>query len=174
LASGDTAGLFNLMVWPGDALTLPAIPAKVVRAVALTGGPVTVKQDDEALEISLPAGDRHATDTIIALELDRPAGDIAPVDVPAAGPSLTTGRKATASNVYQGNAQYGADKAVDGNLDTRWASDSGIRSAWLEVDLGRLANQIPNAPFSPPGAYNRLQPHTPLSPNFGKIRRVLA
>jgi hypothetical protein len=42
-----------------------------------------------------------------------------------------------ASNVYQGNDEYGADKAVDGNLETRWASDAGIRSAWLEVDLGQ-------------------------------------
>jgi len=79
--------------WPEDVLTLPAIPAKVVRSVALTGGRVSVTQSNDAIEVSVPAGDRQAIDTIIALELDRSACDIAPVDVPATKPSLKTGRK---------------------------------------------------------------------------------
>ena len=53
--------------------------------------------------------------------------------------SLTTKAKATASNIYQNQADYGPDKAVDGRGDTRWATDSGIKSAWLEVDLGKPA-----------------------------------
>jgi len=53
------------------------------------------------------------------------------------GASLTTGAKATASSVYQQLAQHGPDKAVDGNSETRWATDSKTTSAWLEVDLGR-------------------------------------
>jgi alpha-L-fucosidase len=123
--------------WPQDVLTLPAIAAKIIRSVALTGGRVTVTQSDDAIEVFVPVGSRRAIDTIVALELDRPASSITPLDVTAANPSLTTGRKAVASSIYQGNAQYGADKAVDGDLETRWASDSGIKSAWLEVDLGR-------------------------------------
>ena len=51
--------------------------------------------------------------------------------------SLTTRAKATASNVYQNQPGTGADKAVDGNSDTRWATDNGIKSAWLELDLGK-------------------------------------
>jgi len=51
--------------------------------------------------------------------------------------SLTTKAKATASNVYQKQADYGADRAVDGNRETRWAGDTGTTSAWLEVDLGQ-------------------------------------
>ena len=50
---------------------------------------------------------------------------------------MATGKKATASNVFQGNAQYSADKAFDGDGETRWATDSGTKSAWLEVDLGQ-------------------------------------
>jgi len=123
--------------WPRDVLTLPSIPAKVIRAVALTGGRVSIRQNDDTIEVSVPADNRQTIDTIVALELDRSTHAIAPVVVSAANPSLTTGCKAVASNVYQGNAQYGADKAVDGNLETRWASDSGIQSAWLEADLGR-------------------------------------
>jgi alpha-L-fucosidase len=36
-------------------------------------------------------------------------------------------------------AEYGPEKAVDGNSETRWATDSGTKSAWLEVDLGKPA-----------------------------------
>ncbi|NLH41105.1 MAG: alpha-L-fucosidase [Planctomycetes bacterium] len=133
----DRTIYLHIRRWPQDVLTLPAIPARIVRSVALTGGQATVRQSEDAIEVSVPAADRQAVDTIVALELDRPARDIPPVDVPVASSSLTTGCKATASNVYQGDAQYGADKAVDGDPETRWASDSGVQSAWLEVDLGR-------------------------------------
>lgn len=133
----DRTIYLHIRRWPREVLTFPAIPAKVVRSVALTGGRVAVTQSEDAIEISVPAADRQAIDTIVALELDRPACEIPPVDVPETNPSLTGGCKAAASNVYQGDAQYGADKAVDGDMETRWACDSGIRSAWLEVDLGR-------------------------------------
>ena len=53
--------------------------------------------------------------------------------------SLAANAKATASNVYQNQPDYGPDKAVDGRSDTRWATDSGVKSAWLEVDLGKAA-----------------------------------
>lgn len=123
--------------WPGETLTLPAIPAKIVRAVALAGGAVRVKQTDDVIEVALPASDRQEMDTVIALELDRPAGAISPVATLATSQSLATGKKATASNVFQKMAQYGPEKAVDGNSETRWATDSGTKSAWLEVDLGK-------------------------------------
>ena len=35
--------------------------------------------------------------------------------------------------------EYCADKAFDDNSETRWATDSGTKSAWLEVDLGKPA-----------------------------------
>ena len=58
------------------------------------------------------------------------------MQVPAAK-SLSLGAKATASNVYQGQGEFGPDKAIDGKLDTRWATDNGTHQAWLEVDLGK-------------------------------------
>jgi alpha-L-fucosidase len=125
--------------WPGETLTLPAIPAKVVRGTALAGGTVTVKQTAAAVEISLPAADRQEIDTVIALELDRPAAEIAPLAALVGPRSLASGKKATASNVFQGMAEYAADKAFDDDSDTRWATDSGTKSAWLEVDLGKPA-----------------------------------
>ena len=125
--------------WPGETLTLPGIPAKIVRSTVLTGGAATVQQTAAAIELSLPAADRRETDTVVALELDRPAAEIAPLAVHAGARSLATGKKAMASNVFQGLAEYGADKAFDDNGETRWATDSGTKSAWLEVDLGQPA-----------------------------------
>jgi len=67
--------------------------------------------------------------------------DLPPEDMPVlpedAASSLTPGRPATASNVYHGMAEYGAEMAVDGDAGTRWATDDAASQAWLEVDLGR-------------------------------------
>ncbi|MCX7047202.1 MAG: alpha-L-fucosidase [Candidatus Sumerlaeota bacterium] len=135
---GNTIYL-HIQSWSGETLTLPAIPAKILRGQALTGGTATVKQTDDAIEIALPAGDRQEIDTVIALELNGPAGDIAPLAMTKVSPSLASGKKATASNVYRGSAEYGAGKAFDDDSETRWAADSGTKSAWLEVDLGKPA-----------------------------------
>ncbi len=59
--------------------------------------------------------------------------------------SLTAHRPAIASNVHGGGTQWGADKAVDDDMETRWATSDETRACTLEVDLlgveriGRLA-----------------------------------
>lgn len=59
------------------------------------------------------------------------------IDHPATVPAnLLTGKKATASNVYHNDPEYGPDKLTDGNSRTRWATDDGETSAWIEFDLG--------------------------------------
>jgi alpha-L-fucosidase len=52
---------------------------------------------------------------------------------------LARGKPAKASNVRGGDAVFGADKAVDGDSTTYWATDDGVTNAWLEVDLGKAA-----------------------------------
>jgi len=49
--------------------------------------------------------------------------------------ALTANRPATASDVHPGGTQYGPDKAVDDDPETRWATSDGIKQAWLEVEL---------------------------------------
>jgi alpha-L-fucosidase len=120
-----------------DPLVLPAIPARILSQRLLTGGAASVVQTDADIEISVPLADRQAIDTILALELDMDASLILPMDVPVPV-SLATGAAATASNVYQNQADYIAAKAVDGNLQTRWATDAGTHQAWLELDLGSV------------------------------------
>lgn len=120
--------------WTEDPLRLPGIPAHIVSSRALTGGTVQVKETSSTLTISVPERDRQPLDTVVALELDRPALSLRAVEVPMPV-GLTAGAKATASNVYQNQSEYGPDKALDGNPATRWATDAGTKSAWLEADL---------------------------------------
>jgi alpha-L-fucosidase len=122
--------------WAEEVLKLPPIPAKVLHARLLSGGRATVRQTPAGLEIAVPEADRQPLDTIVALELDAPALNLPAVDCPAPV-SLAAKAKTTASNVFQGQAEFGADRAVDGRRDTRWATDNDVKSAWLEVDLGQ-------------------------------------
>jgi alpha-L-fucosidase len=124
--------------WDDGRLILPAIPAKIMRSRALGGGNADVRQTAAGIEVSVPERNRQPLDTIVALELDSAAEQIPAIAVPGMV-SLCTQAKATASNVYQHDASYGPDKAVDGHDDTRWATDSETKSAWLEVDLGKPA-----------------------------------
>lgn len=54
---------------------------------------------------------------------------------PAGSGAVTANRPATASDVHPGGTQYGADKAVDDDPETRWATSDGTKQAWLEVEL---------------------------------------
>jgi len=127
----------HILKWPAETLRLPAIPKKITDSTILTGGTVEVKQTDESIEISVPKEHRHEIDTIIELTLDGPAGEITPRALPS--DSLTAGKKARASNVYRNSPQHGPDKAFDDDPATRWATDSGTKQVWLEVDLGKPA-----------------------------------
>ncbi len=104
----------------------------------LTGGNVQLEQTDATMTLTVAKANQQEIDTIIKLTLDGSALDIAPmsVNVHALG-LITPAMKVTASNIYQNNAQYGPDKATDGDDDTRWATDAGTKQAWLEIDMGK-------------------------------------
>jgi len=123
----------HVLNWPDETLILPPIDKKIVSSTVMTGGTATVRQTAAAIEISVPKANRQALDTIIALLLNGYADEIAPRDLPSG--SLTAGKPAQASNVYQNSSGYAADKAVDDDDSTRWATDYGIKQAWLQVDL---------------------------------------
>jgi len=123
----------------GDILELPAIPAKIVSANAFGGGKIEVVQKDNRLMITLPPANENVKDQIIVMELDRLVSEIAPIDAKFPTYAVSNGKKATASNIYQGLATYNAGKVCDDDEETRWATDNGVHSAWLEVDLGKPA-----------------------------------
>jgi len=127
----------HILDWSGDTITLPALPKRVIDSSLLTGGTVSVRQTPDAIVVAVPTESRQEIDTIVKLTLDGPAADIEPVAMPSA--SLAAGKKAAASNVFQNSSSYQPAKALDDDPSTRWATDSGVKQAWLEVDLGKPA-----------------------------------
>ncbi|MBN2024161.1 MAG: alpha-L-fucosidase [Pirellulales bacterium] len=118
-----------------DQVVLPPIDKKIVSHKVLTGGTVLLKQNDKRIVLAIPKANRDAIDTIVELTLDGPAADVKLGSLH--GASVAQGKPATASNVF-GNQidEFGPQCAVDGDPQTRWATDAGTRAAWLEVDLG--------------------------------------
>ncbi len=133
----DNTVYLHVLAWPDETLKLPALPAKILKSSVLTGGQATVSQTEAGIEITVAKADRQEIDTIIALEIDKPAMELPPIALASVGQSLTEGKKATASNVYQKSNRYAAAMAVDGDAETRWATDAGTKQCWLEVDLGK-------------------------------------
>jgi alpha-L-fucosidase len=113
-----------------EALTLPNLPAKVLKASLLTGGTVDLGQSGDQLSLRVPAGDRREIDTIIKLDLEGSSLDLAPI-------SLASPIKATASNVFQKQEDYAANRAFDGDPETRWATDAGTRQAWIATEFDK-------------------------------------
>jgi alpha-L-fucosidase len=71
----------HVFEWDGDARILPAIPATVTRAGLPGGAPVEFSHAGASLIVRVPAARRDPIDTVIALDLDRPALTLAPVEV---------------------------------------------------------------------------------------------
>jgi len=73
---GNTVWL-HILRWPSDVLQLPAIPARIVRASLVSGpGKADVKQSEAGIRVRVAPRHRAPVDTIVRLELDRPARDI--------------------------------------------------------------------------------------------------
>ena len=115
------------------------MPKKVLSASLLTGGRATLAQAEGKITLAATKADRQEIDTIFALKLNGAADDIPPMSISGSSAKglIRPGMKVAASNVFQGNAEYSPEKAIDNNADTRWATDAGTRKAWLEIDLGR-------------------------------------
>ncbi|MBC7327430.1 alpha-L-fucosidase, partial [bacterium] len=120
--------IFN---WENGGLKFPPIERRIIKGILLSGGKVNITQNRDGITINVPEKYRSSPVTVVKLFLDGPAKDIAPRN----GPKLPT-ISAKASNVFQNMPAFGADKAVDEQSSTRWATDFGVHSAWLEVDLG--------------------------------------
>jgi len=152
----DKVYLF-VMNWPEEGpLELPALKATIKDAQPLNAPQVKVKQTDAGVVIDVPAGDRDPIATVIALTVEGQAFDIPPVAVAGTSGSLTFGKKAKASNVFQQSSQYAPGMALDDNPETRWATDAGTHAAWLEVDLGKPM-AIRRVKIDEPQQYQRVQ-----------------
>ena len=129
----------HIIGWPGEVLHLPALPAGILSHRLLTGGTAGLRNTAQGIEVSVPPSDRSDIDTILALELDRDAIGIAAIPVAGVNLPISEGKVGAASNVRNilGNVKrYAAEKALDGDSHTRWATGDSTRQCWLEVDLG--------------------------------------
>ena len=130
---GNTVYL-HIVKFPEDGkVTLPALGKKIVKSEVLTGGTAEVDQDAKNLHVCVPAKDRQEIDTIVKLELDGPAFEIKAVA--AFDPNVLPIKSARASVIY--SAEYGPEKAIDGDDQSRWATPAGTHQAWIELDLGQ-------------------------------------
>jgi alpha-L-fucosidase len=72
----------HAFAWDGDILRLPSIPAKVLSARLLGGGAVDLAQDTLAITLRVSQARQDPIDTVVVLQLDRPARELAPVPMP--------------------------------------------------------------------------------------------
>jgi alpha-L-fucosidase len=66
----------------------------------------------------------------------RQLGKILRGEEPLPPKSISQGCRATASSVWENQPEWTAEKAVDGDSETRWGGGVGTRQGWLELDLG--------------------------------------
>jgi alpha-L-fucosidase len=146
-----------IMKWPVQGpLQLPAVDMPIVEAKTLSGGNAVVQQDKSGIAIEMPQKDRDAIATVIELTMAGNAFDIEPVPVTCRSGSLAHDKPTTASNVFQNQSEYSAQRATDDDDSTRWATDSGQQPAWLEVNLGK-PTKIGRVCIDEPAEYQRIQ-----------------
>lgn len=139
--------------WPGGRLHVPPLPRRIVRATRLAGGDVPFTQTGEAVNLEIAPSDHERVDTVVRLELDGSAMDIAPIP-PAADhwKSLTVDAAVTASShvvswagqppacvvLHAAEKEGKADKPR-GHIWRYWMARADDPQPWIAVDLGRSA-----------------------------------
>lgn len=119
----------HVLQWDGEQVTLPALPKRIVKSWVLGGGEAKIKQSGSGLTISVPTASQKGADTVVALQLNGSAMDIAPIS------AATLKVLATASVVYENSLTYDGAKAFDGDAGTRWATPDGTKEASLQAEL---------------------------------------
>ena len=87
----------------------------------------------EARFVRLHILDASDAPTIWEFTAFPPSADQKPSTEPK---SLLLFKDATASSVHGNDANYGAEMAIDGDMNTRWATDDGTKECWLQADAG--------------------------------------
>lgn len=111
-------------------LTLPQLPMTITRAYMLNGGEVRVTQESHHVDVDVSSNDMEMPDTIVVMETDGAAEDIAPFG------ELPVNRNV---RVLSSNRKPDFNKYVcDGDRCTYWKADSETGPIWLEFDLGSI------------------------------------
>ena len=127
----DNTVFLHAMRFDENQLALPKLNRRIVKASLADGTKVPVTQTKDQWVLTVPKQKQDPINTIIRLELDGSA-----MNIPAV--ALAAEVKGSASNVYQNHAHsYGPDMAFDNDRETRWATDTGLKQAWIAGDLGK-------------------------------------
>jgi alpha-L-fucosidase len=117
--------------WPADGeLKLP-LKNQVTNAYLLSDASktkLTATLEGEWVTVKLPAQAPDPVDSVVAIRIQ---GE------PVAIPAPSAGRPGAASS--SAGPEFAAEKAFDGNPDTRWKAASGQTSGWLEVTFDKPA-----------------------------------
>ena len=125
----------HMLRWSNGSVTLPALTKRITSSRLLGRGSVSVKQTADGVTIAVPEKFRDAADTVIALNLDGSAMDLAPIKPNPPSMRATM----TSSNVYQDSSSYTPSLAFDNDEGTRWATDDRAKQWWLQAELASPA-----------------------------------
>jgi len=119
----------HILKWRDDVIELPNIPRRIKSASLLDGTHIKIAKLNGKIGISVPPDERNALDTVVKIQLDGSAMDLAALDV---APKI----KATASNVFEKqDSNYGPQFAFDDDHNSRWATDNDTKQAWIAASL---------------------------------------
>lgn len=152
--------LFIHLLTNKNEITLPPLPATILKASIINGKPVKFVQGKKEVKITVPEGVRDSIANIIVLTLDIPASTLKPIIPFSTTQSLAYGKKATASSSV-GQFYHDATAAFDDNPNTEWkpgrrtdvdfnqyygkqmhylapeVRNLYVKNAWLAIDLGK-------------------------------------
>ena len=130
----DNTIYLHILDWNFLPEYLPPLDKKITGAKVLTGGGVTITQNEKGLKVNVSPQDRNKLDTVIELTIDGTVSQIPPILVPSC--SLLAFKGAKASNHDKNAPEYAPDKCIDDDYATRWQTDADTKEAWIEFDLG--------------------------------------
>jgi hypothetical protein len=112
----------------------------------MNGPSIKYEQNEQEIAFFVPEQLLQDIDTIIVIDIEGQASEIAPVDMHK-GP-LTPKKTATASSYYVNRPSnptpwndensFKPGQAVDGNWWSRWSASAQDKTPWLEIDLGEI------------------------------------
>jgi alpha-L-fucosidase len=159
----DNRLYLQVFEWPKDGkLRVPLKnAAKSAHLLTEPGTELKVTREPGRLVVDVPATAPDPASSVVVLELD---------SAPEIEPPPTFGAKATASAALTDSP---AAKALDGTAEGRWRAPEEVKSAWLEVDLGRPCD-IAGLGFDEPDVFPRMEQHYKLEVAEGNGWRKIA
>lgn len=146
-----------------DTLTIPALPAKILKATLINGKAVNFIQSKKDLKIIVPKADQENIVTTITFETNKPMEKVGLIIPFSTSGSLAYGKSVTASSSL-GQFLHDPSSAIDDNMNSYWKLGRRVgadfekfigtkmhyinstkelkelfdTSGWLQVDLGKV------------------------------------